>query len=231
MRRRAASPAPAPTGPRRRRPRRPLRALGAPILALLALAGPGRADEPGAFDYYVLSLAWSPTWCATEGRPGDEQCEGGFGWILHGLWPQREEGWPSWCDAAGRDPTRRETAAMADIAGSAGLARHAWEKHGTCSGLPAPDYLALSREAFEAVAIPPELRAPARRQEVSARSVERAFLAANPGLDRDQITVTCEGGRIDEVRLCLTRGLEPRRCGPDAIRDCRQQDAVLEPVR
>ena len=29
----------------------------------------------------------------------------------------------------------------------------------------------------------------------------------------------------------LTRALDPRRCGPDVIRDCRLKDAVMEPVR
>ena len=212
---------------------RPALAVRLPALlaGLLSLSGPAQAQEPGAFDYYVLSLSWSPNWCALEGDPGDEQCEGGLGWILHGLWPQHEEGWPSWCDAPGRDPSRRETREMADIAGSAGLARHAWEKHGTCSGLTAPDYFALARAAYEAVAIPPAFAALERREEVPARSVEQAFLEANPRLERDQITVTCEAGHIQEVRLCLTRDLEPRRCGPDAIRDCREQDAVLEPIR
>jgi ribonuclease T2 len=206
------------------------RTRSALLAALLALGGGARADEPGVFDYYVLALSWSPTWCALKGDADDEQCEGGFGWILHGLWPQHEEGWPSWCHASGRDPSRWETAAMADITGSAGLAWHAWEKHGTCSGLEASDYFALSREAYEAVTIPPEFRAPERRREVPAVEVERAFLAANPGLERDQVTVTCQQGHIDEIRLCLTRDLEPRRCGDDVLRDCRQR-AVLEPVR
>jgi ribonuclease T2 len=201
-------------------------------LLLLALGPTARADEPGDFDYYVLSLSWSPNWCALEGERDDEQCERGasFGWILHGLWPQHEDGWPSWCHASGRDPSRRETGAMADIMGSGGLAWHAWQKHGTCSGLSAPDYLALSREAYEAVAIPPEFEAPTRRSRVAAGDVERAFLAANPALSGDGLTVTCRDGHIQEVRICLSRDLEPRRCGGDVIRDCWQQDAVLEPV-
>jgi ribonuclease T2 len=198
--------------------------------ALLALAGAARADEPGDFDYYVLSLSWSPNWCALEGERDDPQCDAGLGWILHGLWPQHEEGWPSWCRGPGRDPSRRETEAMADIAGSAGLAWHAWEKHGTCSGLSAPDYLALSREAYEAVTMPPEFDTLGRRSRVAALDVEQAFLAANPALSRDGLTVTCRDGHIHEVRICLTRDLEPRRCGEDVIRDCRIPDAVLEPV-
>src|SRR6476661_2195277 len=107
-----------------------MRALSA-ALALMTLAAPLRAQVAGDFDYYVLSLSWSPNWCATEGEAGDAQCEpgAGYGWILHGLWPQYEEGWPDDCDTAARDPSRRDTAMMSDIMGSGGLAWHAWQKH------------------------------------------------------------------------------------------------------
>lgn len=202
--------------------------LLAPVLAAFALAGPAPAQEAGDFDYWVLSLSWSPSWCATEGDARDEQCARGLGWILHGLWPQHERGWPSWCRHSFQDPSRREAADMADIMGSAGLARHAWDKHGSCSGLSPEDYFALSREAYLAVVIPQMFTTLAEPQEVSAAAVEAAFLGANPGLDRDQLTVTCGEGRIEEVRLCLTPDLAPRRCGDDVIRDCRMRDALLE---
>ena len=61
--------------------------------------------------------------------------------------------------------------------------------------------------------------------------IEGAFLETNPGLQRDEITVTCRQGMIQEVRLCLTKDLEPRRCGADVIRECTLKDAVLEAVR
>jgi ribonuclease T2 len=32
-------------------------------LMLLATAAWADEDEAGAFDYYVLSLSWTPTWC------------------------------------------------------------------------------------------------------------------------------------------------------------------------
>ena len=201
-------------------------------LLALALATAAAAQEAGVFDYYVLALSWSPSWCALEGGPEEAQCdpEAGFGWILHGLWPQYEEGWPDWCETAAADPSRRDTAAMADITGSAGLAWHAWEKHGTCSGLSSEDYFALAREAFEAVAIPEGFGRLEAVAEVPARAVEEAFLRANPGLGRDGLTVTCREGHVQEVRLCLTRGLEPRACGEDVARDCRLEEAVLEPI-
>ena len=61
--------------------------------------------------------------------------------------------------------------------------------------------------------------------------VEDAFLDVNPDLTRQAVTVTCEEGRIDEVRICLTRDLTPRACGADVARDCALPSALLDPVR
>ena len=204
------------------------------LLCLAALAGAARAEgeRAGAFDYYVLSLSWSPTWCALEGDArGSPQCERPFGWVLHGLWPQNERGWPSYCLTGERDPSRGDTAAMADVMGTPGLAWHQWRKHGRCSGLDAEDYFALSRLAFERVERPGLLRRLERAVEIPASVIEEAFLEANPDLWADAITITCRAGRIQEARICLTRELEFRDCGADVVRDCDLTDALLDPVR
>jgi len=204
------------------------------VFCALATAALAEGEQAGDFDYYVLSLSWSPNWCATTGDArGADQCHPrhAYGFTLHGLWPQYETGWPSWCPTSAPDPSRRETEAMTDIMGSGGLAWHQWQKHGRCTGLSAEDYLALSRRAYRSVTIPPVFRALDRAVTLPASVVEEAFLEANPGLTVDQITVTCDGTMIAEVRLCLTKDLEPRRCGADVIRDCRLQDAEMEGVR
>jgi ribonuclease T2 len=201
------------------------------LAATPSCAGPDRA---GAFDYYVLTLSWSPTWCALEGDAHDaEQCapELGFGWLLHGLWPQYETGYPVDCTTAEPDPSRADSAAMADIMGSAGLAWHEWKRHGRCSGLSGPEYYRLSRAALERITRPAILRQIAEPVSLPPSVVEDAFLEANPALGRDAITVTCEEGRIDEVRICLTRDLDLRSCGPDVARDCTLPAALLDPVR
>ncbi|MGL4236432.1 ribonuclease T2 family protein [Tabrizicola sp.] len=208
------------------------------MIALAALcwatAAQAEGEKAGNFDYYVMSLSWSAAWCALEGDARDDpQCDAGRGltFVLHGLWPQYEDGWPSYCRTVERDPSRAETAAMADIMGGAGLAFYQWKKHGRCSGLSSKDYFATARAAHDGIEIPGLFSRVDETLEVPAKVVEDAFLEANPGLMRDQITVTCSEGLIQEVRVCLTADLEPRRCGEDVIRDCRLSDAVLEPVR
>ena len=206
------------------------------LLALLLVAGVARAEGElaGEFDYYVLSLSWTPSWCAIEGDAREsEQCDPGqgYGFTLHGLWPQYERGWPSYCPTSERAPSRAMTADMIDIMGSSGLAWHQWRKHGVCSGLSATDYYALSREAYEQVTRPDLLRQLDREVRLPAAVIEEAFLEANPALAPDMLTVTCRDRRIQEVRLCLTRDLEPRLCGDDVARDCTLADAVFSPMR
>ncbi|EPX79518.1 ribonuclease T2 family protein [Salipiger mucosus] len=206
-----------------------------PLLLALALSpATSRAEgEPaGEFDYYVMALSWSPTWCALEGDARDSpQCERSHGWILHGLWPQYHRGWPSECRGAPPPPSRAMTAAMADIMGTAGLAWYQWRKHGTCAGLPAEDYFALARRAYGAIQRPAIFRKLKDPVTLPAAVVEEAFLEANPGLAPDMVTVTCRAGRIEETRLCLSKTLEPVPCGRDVVRDCSLTEALLDPVR
>ena len=207
------------------------------VLAVMLLQGgaaQAQGSRPGDFDYYVLALSWSPNWCAIEGDARrSPQCrdDSGHGWVLHGLWPQHDRGWPSFCRTTEPQPTPAMTAGMADIMGTSGLAWHQWRKHGVCSGLTARDYFALSRRAYDSITRPAVFRQLDRPVRLPARLIEEAFLRDNPGLTADMLTVTCRDGRIQEVRICLTRSLDPVTCGADVIRDCRLQDALFDPLR
>jgi ribonuclease T2 len=208
-----------------------MRAVAILLAMLLGLAPAARASD---FDYYVLALSWSPNWCALEGDTRrSDQCDPrhDHGWTLHGLWPQYHRGWPSDCRTPHRPPSRAMTAAMADIMGSPGLAWHQWRKHGSCTGLSAEAYFALSREAYGAVVRPEIFRKLQRPVKLPASVVEDAFLEANPSLSADSVTITCRSGHIQEARLCLSKSLEPVPCGRDVIRDCALRDALLTPVR
>ena len=206
------------------------------IIALLSvIALPAKAQNvAGEFDYYVLSLSWSPNWCALEGDSrGSAQCDADadFGWVLHGLWPQYETGWPANCRHGFRNPSRFETSAQADVFGSSGSAWHQWNKHGSCSGLSPQAYYALARYAYEQITRPEVFRRLQDPVTLPASLIEEAFMRDNEGLDPDEITITCRASRIQEARICLTRDLEPRRCGSDVVRDCTLEDALFDPVR
>ncbi len=203
---------------------------------LLAFALPARAEEgpAGVFDYYVLSLSWSPNWCARTGDArGAAQCAPGTGagWVLHGLWPQYHRGWPAHCAGSAAAPSRALTRDMADIMGSSAAALYQWRKHGTCSGLSPRAYFAQARTAFARVVRPEVLRRLGAPVRLPAQVIEAAFLRANPGWTADMLTITCRDGDVQEARLCLSKALAPVPCGRDVARDCGLDDAMFRPLR
>ena len=200
---------------------------------LAAGAAWAEGERAGDFDYYVMALSWSANWCAATGDARDDpQCEAGRGidFVLHGLWPQYEDGWPSFCRTAERDPPRSLTAAQADLFGGAGAAFYQWKKHGRCAGLPAEAYFHTARAAFDSVAVPQVFTALRQDIRLPADVVEEAFLDANPAMTADQVVVTCRDGMVQEVRICLTRDLDLRPCNADVGRVCRGTVA-MEAVR
>ncbi|TDL81438.1 ribonuclease T2 family protein [Meridianimarinicoccus aquatilis] len=211
-----------------------MQALLLTLGAMTMMSLTARADEAGDFDYYVLALSWSPSWCAREGDDREaDQCEAhhDYGWVLHGLWPQYEYGWPENCPTTKAAPTRRQNDAMVDIQGSGGLAAYQWRKHGRCTGLSGRDYHALARVAYESVNRPDVLRRLTDPVRLPASVIEDAFLEVNPDWTADMLTITCRDGAIAEARLCLTRDLDPRVCAADTVRDCTLDRAMFPPIR
>ncbi|NNM71052.1 ribonuclease T2 family protein [Enterovirga aerilata] len=206
--------------------RRRLGAALAGLVALLLPAGPTLAQErgrPGDFDFYVLALSWSPAFCeATGAARGSRQCDPGrrLGFVVHGLWPQYERGYPTECDS--RPPPRYVVEETSDIFPDAGLARHQWRRHGTCSGLDPGSYFRAVRRAREMVRIPDPLQSLSRDGQTTGASVERAFAEVNPGLRPDMMAVTCRRGELREVRICLEKDLSGFRRCPQVDREaCR----------
>ena len=197
-------------------------------LALFGFAGAGHAQgfgqrggAPGDFDFYVLALSWSPGFCELDGdrSRNREQCGEGAGlrFVVHGLWPQNERGYPSECGPAGRSPSRIAMEQAEGLFPTEGLARYQWRKHGTCTGSSPSDYFRDVRRAREKVVIPPTLAKAERDQTWTAIDLERAFAAANPGLRPDMMSVACKRGVLQEVKICFTRDLRD-------FRSCQQVD-------
>lgn len=203
--------------------------------AMAVQASGARADDrPGDFDFYVLSLSWSPSYCAAEGdRSNSDQCDSGrpYAFVVHGLWPQYDRGFPENC-AASRRLDRDLVNSMLDIMPSRGLIRHEWEKHGTCSGLSAQRYFETVRQAYNDVVIPKALRRLEKPIVVDPDVLEKAFITVNEGLPADGIAVICRGNRIREVRVCFTKDLSGFRDCPEVDRNaCTRPDQRMPPVR
>ncbi|HEY0232792.1 MAG TPA: hypothetical protein VGC55_16205, partial [Dokdonella sp.] len=114
----------------------------------------------GEFDYYVMALSWSPTFCQTH-PDEEEQCgRKGYGFVLHGLWPQYEAGGgPERCETDD-EPDRKTVANALAFMPSRRLVGHEWQSHGACTGLKPDAYFDLADHAFAVVHVPPALKAP-----------------------------------------------------------------------
>lgn len=200
------------------------------FVALLALIMP-RAAGARDFDFYVLALSWSPSWCAAEDRDGSTpQCDGRrpYTFIAHGLWPQYELGWPQYCPSTEPERVPQSLArTLYDIIPSAGLAGHEWRKHGTCSGLGQRVYFETLRAAYRKVRTPPVVFDGRMQRKLGVDQIEDLFMKANPGLARDGIAVGCEDGRLTEVRICMTKSLGFRSCDEVDRKACRARSLTL----
>jgi ribonuclease T2 len=196
-----------------------------------------RQNEPGQFDYYVLALSWSPSFCAASAerapdRVPQQQCgERPYHFVVHGLWPQYENGFPEYCQVPAPRLDRGIVSSMLDLMPAPRLIFHGWDKHGTCSGLSARAYFDTVRKVRAVVKIPEqylEVKAPLT---VTPDEVEEAFVQANTGLSRAAIAVTCDSKRVSEVRLCLSKDLRFRDCPEVDRRACRRDKLLMPPVR
>ena len=201
------------------------------ILALLLSAwtmGQARADRPGDFDYFLLTLSWSPSYCADDGRQGRDQlqCFSGrpYGFVIHGLWPQYESGYPEFCRSSHRKPSSRLVDQMLKYSPSRGLIHHEWKKHGSCTGLSPLDYFRKAVKSFKSINRPNNLVDLDRPLLMTAGEIHTAFQDANPDLPRNSVIVTCKRKKLREVRICFDKQGKPRTCSPSARKTaCRDR--------
>ena len=213
---------------------RPRAGFGLAIAFLLLLARPVPAqDAPGQFDFYVLALSWSPAYCETARGRGREQCDSGrpYAFVVHGLWPQHEVGYPRDCLLPAPRIDEALIRSILDLMPARGLVINEWRRHGTCSGLAAADYFALVRRARERVGIPKIFQKIDDYVVMSPDEVENAFVTANEGLRRDMIAVTCDERRLREVRICFAKDLAFRSCPEVDPRACIRPRLVMPPNR
>ena len=169
-------------------------------------ANPKMANVIGNFDFYLLSLSWSPGFCATPAGQNDPgQCAPGrkFAFVLHGLWPQYEQtGWPEDCSTEQMDTSMLQS--MLSIMPSEKLIQHEWFKHGTCSGLTSKEYFEEAAEAFHSIKIPAQYVQLASTLTVNPAEVRSQFANANPKIGEQEFVVECSGnGRyLSEVHAC-----------------------------
>ncbi|SRR5574337_1068435 len=219
----------------------PRRALLAGLLALagatLALArGHGHRssnDQSGNFDYWLMALSWSPSYCLTHADDATQCRHRGYGFVLHGLWPQNRKGFgPEHCATIATPEEATIQHALAFMP-SRRLIEHEWETHGACSGLDPQGYFDLADRAFASMKVPAPLATPRKPPSMNADDIVRAFATSNPGLDANMLSIVCrDGGTLIEVRVCLNRDtLAPQACGGRVRNTCRAGALTIPAAR
>ncbi|MHA3978012.1 ribonuclease T2 family protein [Halovulum sp. GXIMD14794] len=199
------------------------------LFFMVALCARVEAEEIGNFDYYVLSMGWSPSLCSTAGGEDcADQAQRGF--ILRGFLPSFERGAPSFCLGGASGPTREVADAMDDIMIDGDRAWWMWKKHGSCSGLEGETYLRAARYAYESITQPWSLKELERDVEVPLDAIRETILMLNPELPETGVAVTCERGRMTEIQICLDKDLTPRECGTEILRSCTEDRIAIAAI-
>jgi ribonuclease T2 len=190
-----------------------------------------------AFDYFVLSLSWSPDYCATSGSDDEAQCSIGkkLNFVLHGLWPQNQKGYPSNCSNEKISSSVKQK--FSGLYPSTSLIDHEWEKHGTCTGLSAEAYFTLSQQLKNSVVLPEAYRSPLKPFKTNSDQLKQDFVAVNPDLNTNSLAVYCSGsGRyLKELYVCFDREDSPMACGAEvnkaAAKSCQQASFLVRNIR
>ena len=186
----------------------------------------GRAESdaaPGAFDFYLLTLSWSPEFCVT--HPDKTECLAHPGFVLHGLWPQNNDGtYPENCSDR---PGPANPGQYSDIYPDAGLLAHEWKTHGTCSGLAADAYFQLERRAVHNVAVPKQLAGLQSQIHLTPAQIIAEFTQTNPATSADEYAISCGNNRLTAVEICLNKNLQAVSCS--SVKTCRANVVKVTP--
>jgi len=188
-----------------------------------AQAGAAQAQTAtGNFDYYLLNLSWSPEFCHS--HPDATECAAHAAFVLHGLWPQNNNGsYPEHCsNAAGpANPAKYK-----DLCLDAGLLQHEWKTHGTCSGLSADAFFLQARAALHQVTIPAKLAQLDAQTSMRPEEILALFTASNPGIGRESLALSCGNNYLTAIEVCLDKSLHPLAC-PGNLRSCRARTVKI----
>lgn len=186
-------------------------------------ASPHLAAATGSFDYYLLNLSWSPEYCHS--HPDAAECARRSTFVLHGLWPQNNDGsYPQHCQASAAAP---DASQFSDIYPEPGLLMHEWQTHGACTGLSGNDFFTAARTAYLSVKIPAQLANLSSQASMPPGQIAALFAQANPGLRSEDLAVSCGHNWLTAVEVCLDKSLHPMAC--PAVRSCRANTVRIAP--
>lgn len=179
--------------------------------------------QPGHFDFYLMNLSWSPEFCAIQGT--SPECKAHPGFILHGLWPQNNDGtYPVFCSD---EPGPADPQQDLDITPDLGLLQHEWAKHGTCSGVGPQRFFAMEHTAFHSLRIPSQIADLHQEISMTPDRILGLFAAANPDFPANSILLSCGHNQLTAVEVCFSKDLKPIAC--QNLRACHANSVKITP--
>jgi ribonuclease T2 len=157
-----------------------------------AAAQDRRQNAPGEFDFYVLSLSWSPSFCEAASERGNSSRGSsdpvrGSAVLLRRAWAVaaiRARLPRTIASVHRRGSIAMSMASMLDLMPAPGLIYSEWDKHGTCSGMGARgifrNHPQGARGGEDSGRVSRTLQ---RQRRLRREAIEEAFIKANPGLE------------------------------------------------
>ncbi|KAF0684959.1 Aste57867_23094 [Aphanomyces stellatus] len=140
---------------------------------------------------------------------------------IHGLWPNNEQG-PNPADCGGSSLTQGDINSVGadDVAqywpdvktGGWTFVSNEWDKHGTCSGLSAVDYVSSAIATQKYIGTPDIISKNAGRNNVLAGDIRTAY-------GSDYVALICKGSNhaLSEVRTCYSSNLQNQIPCPSSV--------------
>lgn len=206
--------------------------------AVNAKSCPITSHTQDPFNFYLLSVSWSPEWCIAYSKKAP-QCLAKKHFVLHGLWPEYETGkYPSCCEKVTTPLDDVLIKKMVpDILPSQKLMDHQWAKHGTCALTTPAHYFELSAEVYQRIKFPDVFYTQSSEFPISRYKLRDLLVDANQaiGLKGNMFVFDCEVAKhrkkaerktLDEVRFCVDKKGDFMTC-PETIQDrCNSQVIV-----
>ncbi len=207
---------------------------GVLLAAMVAGASWGQRAVSASFDHFVLSLSWSPEYCALAGDTGasSRECVFGrrIGFVADGLWPRTSAGGgPEACGGAKSVAKGLINSLPGTMPGADRIQRD-WVAHGTCTGMTTNEYFTSLLLARAAVLIPVQFSTIAETTQESPAQIEAQFAGANPEVPEKAFRTVCRGGALMEVRVCFGKDLKAQAC-PVGEEECSAATVSVRQLR
>lgn len=184
------------------------------------------------FDYYILALRWPVTECLSK----DKCLKYNQEWLIHGLWPNRNDGtYPQNCCSDEKfdlkelipieNQLKEDWPNLLKNHADDSLWRHEWTKHGTCSRTKPFQYFNTTLELYKKFTIDKWLKQenviPSNDKTYSGDSIINV-ISKKIGFN---IEIECENNKeyLSQINICVGKNFNVFDCQKEHKSSCNNQ--------